>query len=146
MNSRRILPFRPVKGRTSENTLLRTRVNSVGCQQRWETYRSRTREANERRNVRGTGDRRQGDESLGHSRCAAVALRVPPGYGLALAQIPLFTRPHGVGSGVGPLRPSEVAQRMATAIRYARARAKRQGNQKGRSFRTGRRGVGGGGH
>ena len=78
----------------------------------------------ERLGVRGRGDRRQGDEGLGHSRRGAIAFSVPPGHGLALAQIPHLPRPYGVGPGVGSLRSPEVAQWMPKAIRCARARAK----------------------
>src|SRR3712207_6314692 len=88
----------------------RTWVNNVGCRQRWEVCKPGTREKYELLGVRGKGDRRQGDEGLGHSRRRAVALHVPPGHGLALAQIPHLPRPYGVGSGVGSLRPPEVAQ------------------------------------
>ena len=103
-------------------------MNNVGCRQRWEVCKPGTREEYERLGVRGKGGRRQGDEGIGHSRRRAVALRVPPGHGLALAQIFFLTRPYGMGTGVGSLRPSEVAQWMARALRYTRARAKRQGD------------------
>src|SRR3712207_7046863 len=58
----------------------RTWVNNVGCRQRWEVCKPGTREKYERLGVRGKGDRRQGDEGLGHSRRRAVALHVPPGH------------------------------------------------------------------
>src|SRR4028119_1729510 len=50
------------------------------------------------------------------------------------------------GADRGPLRPRAVARRVARALRHARAGAQRQGDQEGRGFRTGGRGVGGGGH
>src|SRR4028118_808913 len=44
-----------------------------------------------------------GGWSLGPPGCGAVALRVPPGHGLALAEDTSLPRSHGLGARVGPL-------------------------------------------